>query len=156
VIRAARVDDVPIILAMVHELAEYEREPDAVAMTEVDLEQALFGPSPQVFALVAEEDGEVVGHAIWYLNFSTWSGRHGIWLDDLYVRPAARGQGYGVALVKALAAICVERGYGRLEWAVLDWNEPAIRIYQALGARSMDEWTINRVESEVLARLATS
>ncbi len=154
-IRPATPSDLPTILAMVHELAEYEREPDAVEATEADLRALLFAPDPKVFCHVVEEDGEVVGHAVWYLSFSTWTGRHGIWLDDLYVRPAHRGKGLGVALVRALAAICVEHGYRRLEWWVLDWNEPAIRVYQGLGARSMDDWTVNRLDGEDLVRLGT-
>ena len=154
-IRPATPRDLPTILAMVHELAEYEREPEAVEATEADLRAMLFAPDPKVFCHVAEEDGEEVGHAVWYLSFSTWTGRYGIWLDDLYVRPAHRGTGLGVALVQALAAICVEHGYRRLEWWVLDWNEPAIRVYQGLGARSMDDWTVNRLDGEALVRLGT-
>lgn len=153
-IRPAEPDDVPTIMAMVHELAEYERDPGAVEMTGPMLHSALFGPDPRVFAHVAvDEAGAVVGHGVWFLNFSSWTGRHGIWLDDLYVRPACRGQGYGLGLLKALAAICVERGYGRLEWAVLDWNEPAIGFYRSIGAHSMDDWTMNRMTGEALARL---
>jgi GNAT superfamily N-acetyltransferase len=154
-IRPARPGDVPTILALVHELAEYEREPDAVEMTESGLRDALFGADPKVWVHVAEESGEVVGHALWYVNFSTWSGRHGIWLDDLYVRPEHRGKGHGLALLRALAAICIERAYARLEWWVLDWNEPAIGFYRSLGAVAMDEWTVNRVTGEALHRLAS-
>jgi GNAT superfamily N-acetyltransferase len=154
VIRPARPDDVPQILALIRELAVYEREPDAVEATEDGLREALFGPDPKVWVHVAEEDGEVVGHALWYVNFSTWSGRHGIWLDDLYVRPEHRGKGHGLALLRTLAAICVERGYARLEWSVLDWNEPAIGFYHSLGAVAMDEWTVNRVTGESLRQLA--
>jgi GNAT superfamily N-acetyltransferase len=157
VIRPAQPADVSAILAMVHELAEYERDPDAVQMTEPMLHEALFDPDPRVFAHVAVDDGgAVVGHAVWFVNFSSWTGRHGIWLDDLYVRPDHRGRGFGFGLLQALAAICVERGYGRLEWCVLDWNEPAIRFYRSIGAVSMDEWTTNRMTGDALARLATA
>jgi GNAT superfamily N-acetyltransferase len=155
VIRLARPDDVPQILALIHELAVYEREPDSVEATEDGLQAALFGPDPRVWVHVVEEDGEVVGHALWYVNFSTWSGRHGIWLDDLYVRPEHRGKGHGLALLRTLADICVERGYARLEWWVLDWNELAIGFYRSLGAVAMDEWTVNRVTGDALHQLAT-
>jgi GNAT superfamily N-acetyltransferase len=155
VIRPARPADVPTILALVHELAVYEREPDAVEMTEDGLREALFGPDPKVWVHIAEEDGEVVGHALWYVNFSTWSGRHGIWLDDLYIRPEHRGKGHGLALLRTLAGICVKRGYARLEWWVLDWNEPAIGFYRSIGAVAMDEWTVNRVTGEPLRRLGS-
>jgi GNAT superfamily N-acetyltransferase len=144
-IRPAREDDVPVIASLVRELAEYEREPDAVEATEDDLRAALFGPSPAVFCHVAEHDGEVVGIAVWFLNYSTWTGRHGIYLEDLFVRPAARGTGLGKALLTNLIDIARERGYGRVEWSVLDWNTPAHDFYRALGARPMDEWTTWRV-----------
>ena len=157
VIRPAEPADVPTIIAMVHELAEYERDPDAVEMTESMLHDALFASEPRVFAHVAEDDGgAVVGHAVWFVNFSSWTGRHGIWLDDLYVRPHCRGKGYGFGLLQALGAICVDRGYGRLEWCVLDWNEPAIRFYRSLGAVSMDEWTTNRMTGTALRGLAAA
>ena len=145
-IRPAVVADVPAIRTLIHELATYEREPSAVVATESGLAEALFGPSPAVFCHVAEESGEVVGFALWFLNFSTWLGRHGIYLEDLYVRPSHRGQGLGKALLETLTAIAAERGYGRVEWAVLDWNTPAQDFYRSLGARPMDEWTVWRVE----------
>jgi ribosomal protein S18 acetylase RimI-like enzyme len=158
-IRPARPDDVPVIHALVRELAEYEKEPDAVVATEQDLHTALFGPDPAVFAHVAQEDGvdggAVVGFALWFRNYSTWTGRHGVYLEDLYVRPRARGRGYGLALLRTLARICVERGYTRLEWSVLDWNEPSIRFYQALGSRPMDGWTVRRLDGGALAALGS-
>lgn len=156
-IRPARPDDVPVIHALVRELAEYEKEPDAVVATEQDLHTALFGPDPAVFAHVAEEDGGggVVGFALWFRNYSTWTGKHGVYLEDLYVRPEARGRGHGLALLRNLARICVERGYTRLEWSVLDWNEPSIRFYEALGSRPMDEWTVRRLDGGALAALGS-
>ncbi len=153
-IRPARPDDVPSILALVHDLATYEREPGAVQLTETGLHTALFGADPKLWSHVAEVDGSVIGHALWYVNFSTWAGRHGIWLEDLYVRPEHRG--HGLALLRALATLCVERGYGRLEWAVLDWNEPAIDFYRRLGAVAMNEWTVNRLSGDALAAVASA
>jgi len=154
-IRAAVVDDLPVVLALVHELATYEREPDAVVATEESFRTALFGPSPRVHCLVASDDasGEVVGFAVYFLNFSTWLGTHGIYLEDLFVRPAARGAGHGRALLTELARIGVERGYGRVEWAVLDWNAPAQGFYESLGAKPMDEWTVWRLTADALASL---
>jgi GNAT superfamily N-acetyltransferase len=158
VIRPARPDDVPTILALIRELAAYEREPDAVVATEAGLEAVLFADHPALFGLIAEHpggDGPVVaGFALWFLNFSTWVGRHGIYLEDLYVRPEMRGKGYGGELLVELARIADERGYGRLEWAVLDWNESAHRFYSSLGAVPMQEWTIWRVSGEALPELA--
>jgi GNAT superfamily N-acetyltransferase len=145
-IRLARVDDVPVIVSLIRELAEYEREPDAVEATEDDIRAALFGSSPAAFCHVAEHDGEVVGLALWFLNFSTWKGRHGIYLEDLFVRPTARGTGLGKALLVNLIEIAQERGYGRVEWSVLDWNSPAQDFYRALGAAPMDDWTTWRVD----------
>ena len=153
-IRPAVPDDVPVVLGLVHELATYEREPDAVVATEESFRTALFGPSPRVHCLVAESSGgEVVGFAVYFVNFSTWLGTHGIYLEDLFVRPAARGDGHGRALLTELARIAVERGYGRVEWAVLDWNTPAQGFYTSLGATPMDEWTTWRLSGEPLARL---
>ena len=154
-IREARPDDVPEILAMIRELAEYEREPNAVVATEELLHNALFCDSPAVFGLMAEENGETVGFALWFRNFSTWLGRHGVYLEDLYVRPEHRGKGYGKALLAELARICVDRGYGRLEWWVLDWNEPALAFYRSIDAVPMDEWTVHRVTGEALDALAS-
>ncbi|NJQ16690.1 GNAT family N-acetyltransferase [Streptomyces bohaiensis] len=155
-IRTARESDVPAIHAMIRELAAYEKAEHEVEATEEQLREALFGPQPAVFALVAEdgESGEPVGFALWFRNYSTWTGTHGVYLEDLYVRPEARGGGHGRALLAALARICVERGYRRLEWWVLDWNEPAIGFYRSIGAEPMDEWTVQRVTGEALERLA--
>ncbi len=157
-LRPARPDDVPAILALVRELAEYEREPDAVVATEDQLRGVLFGERPAAFAHVVEHPGaegaEVAAFAVWFVNFSTWLGRHGLYLEDLYVRPVHRGRGYGQALLRELARICVERGYGRLEWSVLHWNSPAREFYGSLGARPMDEWVPYRVDGDALARLA--
>ena len=153
-IRPAVAADVPVLLALVHELAAYEREPDAVEATEDMLAQALFGPSPTASCHVAELDGEVVGFALWYVTFSTWKGLPGLWLEDLFVRPAARGTGLGKALLQALARVCVERGYPRFEWWVLDWNEPARGFYRSLGAVAQEEWTTFRVDGAALQALA--
>jgi GNAT superfamily N-acetyltransferase len=153
-IRPAVPRDVADILRLIIELAVYEKEPEAVQTSEADLHRALFGENPQVFAHVAEHDGEVIGFALWYVNFSTWTGKHGIWLEDLYVTPESRGAGVGKALLAELARICVERGYTRLEWWVLDWNSPAIGFYDSLAAHSMDEWTVRRLDGEALANLA--
>jgi GNAT superfamily N-acetyltransferase len=151
VIRPAVPDDVPMVLGLIRELAAYEREPDAVVATEEGLRSALFGDSPAVFCHVAEADGEVVGFALWFRNFSTWLGRHGIYLEDLYVRPSHRGTGLGKALLETLTGIAKEHGYGRVEWAVLDWNEPAQAFYRSLGARPMDEWTVWRLTGDAPA-----
>ncbi|MEW2158660.1 GNAT family N-acetyltransferase [Streptomyces sp. NPDC007189] len=157
-IRAATVDDVPAIHAMIRELAEYEKALEEAKASEEQLAEALFGARPAAFAHMAVDDasGEPVGFALWFLNFSTWRGVHGIYLEDLYVRPAARGGGHGRALLTELARICVERGYGRLEWAVLDWNRPAIGFYEALGARPQDEWTVYRLTDGALAALGSA
>jgi GNAT superfamily N-acetyltransferase len=158
-IRPAIVEDLPVVLELIRELATYEREPDAVVATEEHLRVALFGPEPAVFCLVAEESGdaersaEVVGFAIWFRTFSTWLGTHGIHLEDLFVRPTARRGGHGRALLAALAAIAVERGYGRLEWSVLDWNAPAQDFYTSLGAEPMQEWTTWRLAGAALPAL---
>ena len=152
-IRTATEDDVPAIVAMVHELAEYERAPEECHLTEGQLITALFGPAPALFSHVAFVGDEPAGCALWFLNFSTWRGVHGIYLEDLFVRPAHRGSGLGKALLAALAAECVANGYGRLEWSVLDWN-PATEFYKALGAVPMDEWTVNRLTDEPLKALA--
>jgi GNAT superfamily N-acetyltransferase len=153
-IRTATAADVPVIHAMVRDLAEYEKALHEVHLSEAQLSEALFGERPAAFAHVAEtESGEVVGFALWFLNFSTWRGVHGIYLEDLYVRPERRGGGFGKALLTELARICVERGYERLEWSVLDWNEPSIRFYRAIGAVGMDEWTTFRLDGTALAEL---
>lgn len=154
-VREAGPADVPVILQLVRELAVYEREPDAVEATEEMLGEALFGVAPTASCHVATLDGEVVGFALWYVTFSTWKGLPGLWLEDLFVRPAARGHGLGKALLQQLAAVCVERGYPRFEWWVLDWNEPAIGFYRSLGAVPQDEWTVFRVDGEALEQLAS-
>ncbi|MGH3762705.1 N-acetyltransferase family protein [Actinophytocola sp.] len=153
-VRRVRESDVDAVVGLVHELAEYERAADECHLTADQLRTALFRESPALFAHVAELDGEVVGCALWFRNFSTWHGTHGIYLEDLYVRPAARGAGLGKALLTTLAEECVARGYLRLEWWVLDWNEPAIGFYESLGAIAMDEWTVYRLTGAALNRLA--
>ena len=154
VLRAARPGDEDGIIECIRLLAQYEREPDAVQTTPADLHLTLFGESPAVFAHVVEKGGRIVAIAVWFLNYSTWTGRHGIYLEDLFVRESERRHGYGRALLKALAEVCVERGYRRFEWSVLDWNEPSLRFYRSLGAVGMDEWTVYRLSGEALARLA--
>jgi GNAT superfamily N-acetyltransferase len=152
-IRPAEPDDVPVILRLIRELAEYEKALDEVAATPAQLDAALFpvDGSPATFAHLAEVDGEVVGMALWFLSFSTWTGTHGIWLEDLYVSPAHRGHGLGQDLLSTLAQLCLERGYHRLEWWVLDWNTPSIGFYRSIGARPQDEWTRFRLDGEALA-----
>jgi GNAT superfamily N-acetyltransferase len=154
-IRPAEAADVSEIHAMVRELAEYEKALDEARATPEQLHDALFGENPSVFAHIAEDGaGDVVGFALWFLNFSTWTGAHGIYLEDLYVRPSALGTGYGKALLAQLARICVERGYTRLEWSVLDWNAPAIAVYRSQGAVPMDEWTVHRLTGDALLAMA--
>lgn len=155
-IRPATPADLPDIVRLVRELAAYEREPEAATATEADFHAALFPAHghPTTFALVAEDDGRVVGIAVWFLTFSTWNGGNGIWLEDLYVEESHRGRGLGAALLSALAEICVERGWKRLEWTVLKWNTPSIEFYRALGAAPMSEWETHRVTGEALQGLA--
>jgi GNAT superfamily N-acetyltransferase len=153
-VRPAEDRDVDSVVAMVHELAAYERAADECRLGADQLRAALFGPHPALFCQVAEDDGAVVGMALWFLNFSTWDGVHGLYLEDLYVRPEHRGGGHGRALLAELAAECVRRGYSRLQWWVLDWNSPAIEFYRGLGAAAMDEWTVFRLTGEPLSRLA--
>ncbi|MFE5024375.1 GNAT family N-acetyltransferase [Streptomyces sp. NPDC056656] len=156
-IRTATPADVPVIHALVRELADYEEALHEARATEEQLREALFGERPAAFAHIAEDDttGEPVGFCLWFQNFSTWRGVHGIYLEDLYVRPEARGGGHGKALLSELARICVERGYARLEWSVLNWNEPSIDFYKALGAAPQDEWTVYRLTDGALARLGS-
>ena len=149
-IRPAVAEDAPSIHRLIVELATYERAPESVTSTVADIAAALFGAKPAAYCHVAEADREVVGIAVWFLNFSTWTGRHGIYLEDLYVTPDRRGSGIGKALLRTLATTCVERGYTRLEWAVLDWNTPSIEFYKSLGAVSMDEWDIFRLDGDAL------
>ena len=153
-IRAARPADVPVIHRLIRELADYEHALDEVRATEDDLRAALFGPEPALFAHVAEHQGTVVGFALWFVNYSTWTGRHGIYLEDLFVSPAVRGSGLGRALLAELAGICVERGYARLDWAVLNWNSPAIGFYASLGAQSQNDWTGYRLSGPALQAVA--
>jgi GNAT superfamily N-acetyltransferase len=153
-IRPAEPRDVPALIAMVLELAEYENAPEQAIATDADFSRDLFGESPRVHSLVVEVSGEVVAYAFYFLNYSTWLGRHGIYLEDLYVRPAFRGKGYGKALLIRLAQECVEKGYGRLDWSVLDWNTPSRDFYAALGAKGLTEWVPYRAEGDALANLA--
>ena len=154
-LRPAAEADLDTIIELIHALAEYEREPEAVRLDREMLRGHLFGPRPYAEVMHAETDaGQSAGFALFFHNFSTWEGRPGIYLEDLFVRPEFRGHGYGKALLSELARIAVERGCARLEWAVLDWNEPSIQFYRALGARPMDEWTTYRVDGEALRTLA--
>ncbi|MBD2891974.1 GNAT family N-acetyltransferase [Spirillospora sp. NPDC000708] len=155
-IRPAVPDDVPAILRLIRELAEYERALHEVKATEEQLHARLFGDDPRVHVLIAEHEGRVAGFAVWFLTFSTWNGTHGIHLEDLFVDPAVRGHGHGKALLTELARIADERGYERVEWDVLDWNEPAIGFYRSLGARPQDEWTTYRLTGDALTKLARS
>lgn len=155
-IRDARPEDIPDLLRLVRALAEYEREPDAVEATEEALRAALFADRPLVHALVAEGGGRVVGMAVWFLAFSTWTGRHSLYLEDIFVEPGQRGSGLGRALTARLAARARELGCARMDWAVLDWNEAAQGFYRAIGARPMEEWTTWRLEGDALDRLAAT
>ncbi|AJP03112.1 GCN5 family acetyltransferase [Streptomyces cyaneogriseus subsp. noncyanogenus] len=156
-IRTATPADVPVLHTLIRELAEYEKALSEARATPDQLHEALFGPHPAAYAHIAQDDttGTPVGFALWFLNFSTWRGVHGIYLEDLYVRPEARGGGHGKALLTELARICVQRGYGRLEWSVLNWNTPSIAFYESLGARPQEEWTVYRLTDEALTNLAT-
>ena len=153
-IRPAIASDAALIFRFIRELAEYERLAHEVDATEADIAKALFGPNPRVFADIAEWEGEPAGFALWFYNFSTFRGRHGIYLEDLFVRPELRSKGIGRALLRYLARRCIAEGLARLEWWVLDWNEPALKVYRSIGAMPMDEWTVQRVTGEALERLA--
>jgi GNAT superfamily N-acetyltransferase len=155
-IRSAVAADVPVIAQLIRELADYERAPNEAIATEEGLREVLFGEEPAAHVLLAFETGEAVGFAVYFFNFSTWLGRPGLYLEDLFVRPSVRGKGYGRALLQRLAQIARERGCGRMEWAVLDWNEPAIGFYKTLGAKPMEEWTVYRLTSDGIAKLANS
>jgi GNAT superfamily N-acetyltransferase len=154
VIRPATITDVPMILELIRALATYERAPNEVAATEEQLKDVLFGEKPAAEVLLAFEDGVAVGFAVFFYNFSTWLGRPGLYLEDLFVRPEKRGRGYGRALLVHLAKIARDRGCGRMEWAVLDWNQPAIEFYGKLGARPLDDWKIFRLTRDGIAALA--
>ncbi|MEW6575170.1 N-acetyltransferase family protein [Sphingorhabdus sp.] len=153
-IRSARAEDIPLIAQFIRDLAEYERLAHEVRFDEAVLQAKLFGPRPYAEVLIGEIDGEPQGFALFFHNFSTFEGKPGIYLEDLFVRPEARGSGLGKALLKRLAALAVERDCARLEWSVLDWNEPSIQFYLGLGAKAMDEWTIYRVDGGALGELA--
>ncbi len=153
-VRRITPDDVPAVVGLVRELAEYEKARHEARMTEDQLSAALFGDSRALFGHVAVADEQVVGMALWFLNFSTWRGTHGVYLEDLYVQPQHRGSGLGRELLRTLADVCVQRGYDRLEWSVLDWNTPSIDFYRAAGAVPMDEWTVFRLTDEALTTFA--
>ena len=155
-IRPARVQDVPIILDLIRDLAMYERAPDEVTATDEQLVDVLFGERPAAEVLLAFEGKSPVGFAVYFYNFSTWLGRPGLYLEDLFVKPEMRGKGYGRALLVELAKIARDRGCGRMEWAVLNWNEPAIKFYQTLDAKPMNEWTVFRLTRDEIARLANA
>src|SRR5437764_1339995 len=155
-IRTATEADIPVILNLIRELADYERAPDAVVATEAGLRDVLFGKKPAAEVLLALEEDAPVGFAVYFFNFSTWLGRPGLYLEDLFVRPEKRGKGYGRALLVRLAQIAHDRGCGRMEWAVLDWNDPAIQFYRKLGAEPMEEWTVFRLTRDGIAELAKS
>lgn len=154
VLRRAQPGDESGILACIQALADYEHEPDAVVNTAEAIAATLFGAAPSVFAHVVEKRGEIVAIAIWFLNYSTWTGTNGIYLEDLFVTESERRNGYGRALLQRLARIAVARGYGRFEWSVLDWNAPSIAFYRSIGAVGMEEWTVQRVTGDALTALA--
>ena len=154
-IRSARPDEALLIQELILELAIFEKAPENAQASVAQLSSAFFSENPAVFCEMIEDDhAQVQGLGIWFLNYSTWTGTHGIYLEDLYIRPAARGNGYGKAFLRHLAVICAERGYQRLQWWVLDWNEAAIAFYEGLGATFMDEWTVMRMEGTALKGLA--
>jgi len=155
-VRVATLGDTPLILSFIKELAEYERLLHEVEATEADVRRDLFGENPRCFCDIAEHDGKPVGFALWFYNYSTFRGRAGIYLEDLFVRPEARGVGAGKALLRRLAQRCVDADLGRLEWAVLNWNTPSIAFYDSLGADPQTEWTVRRLDGEALTRLAAS
>jgi len=153
-IRRARKCEVGLIFALIRELADYEKLLDEVEASEQMIDMALFGDNPRLFCEIAEWNGEPVGFAVWFFDFSTFSGRSGVYLEDLFVRPAHRGKGIGKALLAYLARLCVDNGWARLQWAVLDWNAPSIAFYKSLGAVLKDEWTVCRLNGPALAELA--
>jgi len=152
-IRPAKIQEVGEVLQLIQELATYEKAPEQVEARQEDLLKTIFASDPIVFCDLVEVDGQIAGMAIWFLNYSTWQAKHGIYLEDLFIKPEFRGRGYGKALLKHLAKICDEKGYGRLQWWVLDWNSPAIEFYKSLGAEAMDEWTVYRTSGKALKDL---
>jgi GNAT superfamily N-acetyltransferase len=153
IIRPAKSEEVGEVLQLINDLATYEKAPEQVEASEEDLLNTIFASDPRVFCDLVEVDGQIAGMAIWFLNYSTWQAKHGIYLEDLFIKPEYRGRGYGKALLKHLAKICDEKGYGRLQWWVLDWNSPAIEFYKSLGAEAMDEWTVYRTSGKALKDL---
>lgn len=152
-IRPAKREEVGEVLQLIQDLATYEKAPDQVEASSDDLLNTIFAKEPKVFCDLVEVDGQIAGMAIWFLNYSTWQAKHGIYLEDLYIKPEFREKGYGKALLKHLAQICDKEGYGRLQWWVLDWNSPAIEFYRSLGAEAMDEWTVYRTSGQALKDL---
>jgi len=152
-IRPAKREEVGEVLQLIQDLATYEKAPDQVEASEDDLLNTIFAKDPRVFCDLVEVDGQIAGMAIWFLNYSTWQAKHGIYLEDLYIKPEFRARGYGKALLKHLAQICDKEGYGRLQWWVLDWNSPAIEFYKSFGAEAMDEWTVYRTSGQALKDL---
>jgi GNAT superfamily N-acetyltransferase len=152
-IRPAKREEVGEVLQLIQDLATYEKAPDQVEASKDDLLNTIFTKEPRVFCDLVEVDGQIAGMAIWFLNYSTWQAKHGIYLEDLYIKPEFRARGYGKALLKHLAQICDKEGYGRLQWWVLDWNSPAIEFYRSFGAEAMDEWTVYRTSGQALKDL---
>jgi GNAT superfamily N-acetyltransferase len=152
-IRPAKREEVGEVLQLIQDLATYEKAPDQVEASEDDLLNTIFAKEPRVFCDLVEVDGQIAGMAIWFLNYSTWQAKHGIYLEDLYIKPEFRARGYGKALLKHLAQICDREGYGRLQWWVLDWNSTAIEFYRSFGAEAMDEWTVYRTSGQALKDL---
>ena len=152
-IRPAKSEEVGEVLQLIQDLATYEKAPEQVEASKEDLLNTMFVKDPRVFCDLVEVDGQVAGMAIWFLNYSTWQAKHGIYLEDIFIKPEYRGRGYGKALLKHLAKICDEKGYGRLQWWVLDWNSPAIEFYKSFGAEAMDEWTVYRTSGQALKDL---
>ena len=152
-IRPAKREEVGDVLQLIQDLATYEKAQDQVEASKDDLLNTIFAKEPRVFCDLVEVDGQIAGMAIWFLNYSTWQAKHGIYLEDLYIKPEFRARGYGKALLKHLAQICDREGYGRLQWWVLDWNSPAIEFYKSFGAEAMDEWTVYRTSGQALKDL---
>jgi GNAT superfamily N-acetyltransferase len=153
IIRPAKSEEVGEVLQLINDLATYEKAPEQVEASKENLLNTIFSREPRVFCDLVDVDGQIAGMAIWFLNYSTWQAKHGIYLEDLFIKPEYRGRGYGKALLKHLAKICDEKGYGRLQWWVLDWNSPAIEFYRSLGAEAMDEWTVYRTSGKALKDL---